>query len=269
MKKDLLNFLIIFITVLPAKAQEDLLINIDNRNSISLNGTWNYIVDPYETGFYNYRYRERNENDPEAYWNRPVVKERTDRVEHGYEAHYTIDVRGAWNSQDDIFKYYEGTVWYQHEFDFNPIKDDQMVYLYFGAVNYEAHVYLNGRKLGSHKGGFTPFNFQIPRDLLKDKNNFLVVKVDNKRHPQEIPTVNTDWWNFGGITRDVELVIVPQTFIRQYAIHLDENQDIARSKRTKRFDVEAKINLNKKATVTRVAIVIPELKVKDKTNGTE
>lgn len=43
-----------------------------------------------------------------------------------------------------------------------------------------------------------------------------MVKVDNKRHAQEIPTLNTDWWNFGGITRDVKLLITPDNFIQQY-----------------------------------------------------
>lgn len=263
MNKAVLSILFCFLAGLPGFSQEDLLVNTDGRKTVSLNGTWNYIIDPYETGFYNYRYRERNEDDPEAYWNRPVVNEKTDRVEHGYEEPYTIEVPGDWNSQDEVFKYYEGTVWYQREFDLVNVEDNENVYLYFGAVNYEAHVYLNGRKLGSHKGGFTPFNFHVPADLLQEEDNFLVVKVDNKRHPQEIPTVNTDWWNFGGITRDVKLVIVPETFVQQYAIHLDQDQDIERAKRRRRFAVEGTVKLNKPADGSTVSLEIPELRVKE------
>ena len=264
MNKIVLNFLLLFVTSLPAVAQEDLLMNVGNRNTISLNGTSNYIVDPYETGFYNYRYRERKENDPEAYWNRPVVEKPTDRVEHGYQEPYTIEVPGDWNSQDDIFKYYEGTVWYQREFDLEQLEDLEKIYLHFGAVNYEAHVYLNGKKLGSHKGGFTPFNFEIPKEILREEDNFLVVKVDNKRQPQEIPTVNTDWWNFGGITRDVQLVLVPETFIQQYALHLDQDQDILKSKDRERFELEGQLKLNQKVANSNITVEIPELRVKEK-----
>lgn len=264
MNKTILSILICFLAGLPGFSQEDLLVNNDGRKTVSLNGTWHYIVDPYETGFYDYRYKERNENDAEAYWRRPVVEKPTDRVEHGYAEPYTIQVPGDWNSQDDIFKYYEGTVWYQRNFDLEEVEANQRVILYFGAVNYEAHVYLNEKKLGSHKGGFTPFNFEIPKELLQEKDNFLVVKVDNKRHPEEIPTVNTDWWNFGGITRDVKLVIVPDNYIQQYALYLDQNQDIDRAKRRKRFNVQGSLKLGREASGAEVTIEIPRLKINEK-----
>ncbi|WP_029038779.1 glycoside hydrolase family 2 protein [Salinimicrobium xinjiangense] len=254
---------------LPALPQEDLLMNIDSRNSVSLNGSWSYIIDPYETGFYDYRYKERRENDPEAYWNRPVTENRWDRVEHDYGENFTLQVPGDWNSQAEVFKYYEGTVWYQREFDFTKPGEKERVFLHFGAVNYDAHVYLNGKKIGSHKGGFTPFNFEIPKSLLKEQGNFLVVKVDNKRHPQEIPTVNTDWWNFGGITRDVNLVKVPETFIQQYALHLDEEQDFNLAKKRKQFNLSGSIKLNSLSPASEVKLEIPELKINQriKTSG--
>jgi len=88
-------------------------------------------------------------------------------------------------------------------------------------VNYNAIVYINGKKLGEHVGGFTPFNFEIT-DKVNDGENFIIVKVDNKRLPEGVPTVNTDWWNYGGITRDVDLIEVPGTFIRDYFIQLSK-----------------------------------------------
>jgi beta-glucuronidase len=98
------------------------------------------------------------------------------------------------------------------------------LFVHFGAINYRADVYLNGKKLGFHKGGFTPFNFEIT-DLVKEKDNFLIVKVDNKRKADEVPTLNTDWWNYGGITRDVQLVESPSTFIRDYFIQLQKQKN--------------------------------------------
>ena len=71
--------------------------------------------------------------------------------------------------QDHKFLYYEGTVWYKRSFDYPTTKKNRKVFLYFGAVNYRADVYLNGKKLGAHKGGFTPFNFEIPDSVLKTK----------------------------------------------------------------------------------------------------
>ena len=260
-KKIIVTFLVL--CAVTAFAQENLIVNTQNRKQVSLNGTWHYIIDPYETGFYDYRYKEKGEKDAEAYWNNPEPNGKTDRKEHGYNNDYSIQVPGDWNSQDDVFKYYEGTVWYQREFDKPKLDENERIFLYFGAVNYEAHVYLNGKKLGMHKGGFTPFNFEISPGMLKDKSNFLVVKVDNKRYADEVPTLNTDWWNYGGITRDVKLIITPQNFIQQYAIHLKQSQDIEKSLKRKRFNISGYFKLNTTAAEEKITIEIPEIGFKE------
>ena len=240
-------------------SQQALIANISSRKTISLNGKWQYIIDPYETGFYDYRYQEKNANDPEAYWNTDVPKNKTDRKEHGYSDKYTLNVPGDWNSQAAKFLYYEGTVWYKKSFDFVQSNSSERIFLYFGAVNYRADVYLNGKKLGMHKGGFTPFNFEIPPDLLKAKANFLVVKVDNKRLKDEIPTLNTDWWNYGGITRDVALVMVPKNFIQSYSIHLTKKS--TESPQSAESAIEGWIKLNGTTLANEeVVLEIPELK---------
>src|SRR5215467_973059 len=117
-------------------SQQALIANISSRKTFSLSGKWQYIIDPYETGFYDYRYHEKNENDPEAYWNTDVPKNKTDRKEHGYSDKYTLNVPGDWNSQAAKFLYYEGTVWYKKSFDFVQSNSTDHVFLYFGAVNY-------------------------------------------------------------------------------------------------------------------------------------
>src|SRR6185312_11166465 len=95
------------------------------------------------------------------------------------------------------------------------------VFVYFGAANYFADVYLNGEKIGQHEGGFTPFNFEITK-LVRDTGNFLVVKVDNKRRRDAVPTLMTDWWNYGGLTREVMLVETPMTFVNDYLVQLKQ-----------------------------------------------
>ena len=239
-----------------ATAQTPLITGITNRTTISLNGRWQYIIDPYETGFLDYRYQEKNAGDPGAYWNTDVPADKTQLIEHGFSDSNSLQVPGDWNWQDPKFLYYEGTVWYKRSFDMPAIAADKKLFLYFGAVNYFSDVYLNGQKLGSHRGGFTPFNFEVPATLLKAKNNFLVVRVDNKRHADEVPTLNTDWWNYGGITRDVELVIVPQNFIRDYSIQVARATVLSKTK-----TIRGWVKFNSPVNET-VVLQIPGLKFK-------
>ena len=253
--------LLVFVCMLlsfASSAQQHLITNVTGRKTASLNGDWQYIVDPYETGFYNYRWQERAENDREAYWNSDLPDNKTDRKEHGYTDEYILTVPQDWNSQDPKFLFYEGTVWYKKTFNAKLPSANERIYIHFGAVNYQAHVYLHGKKLGMHTGGFTPFNFEIPRGLLKEEKNFLVVKVDNKRLKDEIPTLNTDWWNYGGITRDVNLVTVPNTFIIDYAVSLEKGAVNAKQK-----TIAGWVVFNEPASGD-LAIEIPELKIKTK-----
>src|SRR5581483_11000431 len=107
----------------------------------------------------------------------------------------------------DLF-YYEGTIWYRTKFAAPARKGGEHAFVAFGAANYRADVYLNGHKLGTHIGGFTPFSFEVT-SLLQPGGNSLIVRVDNKRSRDAVPTLNTDWWNYGGLTRDVKFLIVP------------------------------------------------------------
>jgi beta-glucuronidase len=219
----LLNFITVF-------SQETLIINSYNRSTINLNGEWNYIVDPYENGYYNYRYEpydQQQEPARGAYFlnSKPVNK--TDLVEYNFDKADKILVPGDWNTQNEKLFYYEGTMWYKKSFDYTKSEISNRVFIYFGAVNYRAEVYLNGNKLGTHIGGFTPFNFEVT-DQIKQKDNFLIVKVDNKRLKEAVPTLNTDWLNYGGITRDVKLIETGINFIEDYIVQLnsEDNEQI-------------------------------------------
>jgi beta-glucuronidase len=255
-----------------AQTQSNLITNVGDRKALSLNGPWQYIVDPYETGFYDYRYKELNEKNPDAYWNTDVQVNKTDKKEHGYIDKYTLQVPGDWNHQKPEFTYYEGTIWYKKSFDFentsqeNTSKENRF-FLYFGAVNYRADVYLNGKKLGMHKGGFTPFNFEVPASLLKPKGNFLVVKVDNKRYADEVPTLNTDWWNYGGITRDVKLLTVPQTFIEDFVLQMKRSPTGKVASNGAELEGWIKLNGTPAAEET-FTVEIPELKFKKEVKST-
>jgi beta-glucuronidase len=198
--------------------------NVSARPGVSLNGKWHVIVDPYENGYYNYR---REPYDAAAvptggYFLDRTPADKSELIEYNFDTSPTLNVPGDWNSQEEKLLYYEGTVWYRRRFDYTPADPARRLFLHFGAANYLAEVYLNGRKLGRHIGGFTPFGFEVT-GLVHPAGNSLVVRVDNQRHADAVPTVNTDWWNYGGLTRDVALVETPATFIADYTVQLKKD----------------------------------------------
>lgn len=200
--------------------QPAMLQNIYGRTHTSLKGRWNYIIDPYEMGYYDYRHEpfDQSASGKGGFYDDRKPANKGEWVEYDFDLSPALKIPGDWNSQAEKLSLYEGTVWLRQKFKADPLADKKY-FLYFGAVNYEAHVYLNGKKLGIHKGGFTPFQFDVSGKLTKGEN-FVVVKADNTRHQDEIPTVNTDWWNYGGITRDVLLAEVPATYIEDYKVQL-------------------------------------------------
>ena len=252
--KHLITISIIFISIFTV-AQEPLLQNSYLRDGTSLNGRWHYIIDVYETGYYNYRMEPHDGSEnpgSSAYFLNKKPKNKTDRVEYDFDAAPTILVPGDWNSQKEKLFYYEGTVWYKKSFNVENFNANKRYFVHFGAVNYRADVYLNGKKLGVHVGGFTPFNFEMSH-LLKEKDNFLIVKVDNKRASDEVPTLSTDWWNYGGITRDVTVFELSNTFIEDYKIQLSKTNN-------KQISGYIQLNGATKA-VKKVTVTIPELKI--------
>jgi len=193
---------------------ENLIPALYSRPKLSLNGNWRIIIDPYENGYYNYRY-EPHEN---GYFKNQKPNDKSDLIEYDFDKSEILRVPGDWNTQMEKLFVYEGTVWYKRSFTYSP-KQNKRTFIYFGAVNYEAKVYLNGKKLGEHTGGFTPFSFEIT-DIIKPGDNFVIVKVSNVRKREGVPTLNTDWWNYGGITRDVYISELPENYISDYYLQL-------------------------------------------------
>ena len=248
-------FLIFSTTLL--SAQEPQITNIGSRTGLNLNGVWKYVVDPYQTGYYDYRRdirdQQPNPNPSESLFLGYKAQDQTERVEYDFDKSDNILVPRDWNSQKEKLFYYEGSVWYYKKFDYPAPAANSRQFIYFGAANYEADVYLNGKKLGKHIGGFTPFNFEITGKL-KPEGNFVIVKVDNTRGLEKVPTINTDWWNYGGLTRDVKIVEVANTFIQDYYIQLAENDP-------KNIEVSVILNGPGKANQP-VTIEIPEANLK-------
>ena len=245
-KKTVLLFLLL-ITVSLSAQQSPQIINVEARQTISLNGHWKTIVDPFENGYYDYR---RMPMKSGGYGDDKEYTDKTKLQEYDFSTDKTLTVPGDWNTQRLELYYYEGTVWYRNRFNYE-MKNDKRVFLHFGAVNYEAIVFLNGKEIGQHIGGFTPFNFEVT-NALKNGENSLVVKVDNKRKLEAVPTINTDWWNYGGITREVTLIETPATFVRDYYVQL---------KKSDKNLIQGWIQLDGKQLAKSLKLEIPELKI--------
>ncbi len=225
-----------------------LVTNIFARPSLNLCGQWNYIVDPLENGYYDYR---RRPWETTGFFENKKPSNPSELVEYDFDTSPQMNIPTDWNTADDKFFFYEGTIWFKKSFNYQH-KAGKRAILYFGAVNYDAKVYVNGKKMGEHQGGFTPFNFDVT-EVLKDGENFVIVKVDNKREQDNVPTVNFDWWNYGGITREVLLVEVPDTYIEDYYIQLAKaNAGL----------IEGWVKLNEDKAGVEVTVDIPELKLK-------
>lgn len=192
--------------------------NIEARNKTSLDGVWQIIIDPLENGYYNH---QRELRDKKAFFKNEKPLLPTDVVEYDFDSDYQLNVPGDWNTQMEKLYYYEGTIWYKRSFNYSK-KFNSTELLYFEAANYHSIVYLNGKKLGEHKGGFTPFQFDVTNSL-QEGENVLIVKVDNQRKKEGIPTLNMDWWNYGGITRSVHLIQLPNSYIADYSIQVNKS----------------------------------------------
>lgn len=207
---------------LPAYTQTQQIINIQGRDVTSLNGEWKMLIDPYENGLLNYRLQpfDEMEHPPKAaYFMDAVQDSPNELLEYNWDTSPTTQVPGDWSHQHEELKWYEGTIWYRKKFEYIKSENGNRVFLHFGAINYYSKIFFNGEKLGEHTGGFTPFQFEIT-DLLQAENS-VVVYVNNNRKPEAVPTVNTDWFNYGGITRDVMVVETPSTFVKDYQIQLN------------------------------------------------
>ncbi|MEO0484079.1 MAG: glycoside hydrolase family 2 TIM barrel-domain containing protein [Planctomycetota bacterium] len=193
----------------------------DARAGRSLDGAWSYIIDPYDHGSIDYWSRPRND----GFWMDTTPASPAERLEYAFTDEHTLDVPGDWNTQKPELLHYEGVMWYRTAFDVQP-NDQERSFIRFGAANKRSAVWLNGERLGSSAVGFTPFAFEAT-DALRPGANSLVVRVDNTRRPDAVPAMQTDWYNYGGITRSVQLITVPETYIADAHIELTPDQQRA------------------------------------------
>lgn len=198
-------------------------ITTGSRTVIDLNGVWKFRID-YGNGFKEHWY-EQNFADVEC-MTMPVP------------ASYN-DLRESAELRDHF-----GWVFYQRKFTVPKLLKTQRIILRFDAVTHSAIVWLNGKEIGTHKGGFLPFEFEIGKYLAEDEN-ILTVAVDNKIDHSTLPVgkensgqtmlvggksvavetgkeqnhPNFDFFNYCGITRPVRLYTTPPAYIRDISLN--------------------------------------------------
>lgn len=246
-KRSLLTLFVCALLVPMMRAQKmTLLVDSDHRDATSLDGNWHYIVDPYRTGW------GTNEETPDL---KGYAADRRftlggPLVEYDFSKSPVLKVPGDWNTQSAQLYYYEGLLWYEREFEYRA-KSGHKTFVHVGAANYRASVFVNDKHICDHEGGFTQFDCDAT-EALKDGANSIVIAVDDTRKAERVPTLKTDWWNYGGLTRDVSLIEVPDAFIDDYGLALQKDSGDT---------IFGYVHVEGASSVQTVAVTIPELKL--------
>jgi hypothetical protein len=225
-----------------------ILTGADRRPATSLNGEWGAIVDPYFSGLFSFHHQEKSDG---WFMNNKYTRGESALHEYDFSRAPKLKVPADWNTQRESLFFYEGPVWYERDFTYQP-KEHTRVFLHIGAANYHSWFWVNGKKVCEHEGGYTSFNCEVTA-VVHAGGNFVVAAVDNTRHEDGVPTLETDWWNYGGLTRSVSLIEVPEAFIDQYDLHLSRAEDSV---------IEGWVHVEGSQPGAKVEVEIPELAAK-------
>lgn len=188
-------------------ATADTMIFDGGRKTELLNGEWQYAVDQYDTCLRQMWFKEKYYDD----------KGYSLPIDYSFDEWPTMQLPACWNTVSKEYLLYDGSMVFTRKFSYQKGAEED-VFLKIGAANYLVRVFLNGEYVGMHRGGSTPAYWNITKEL-KDKNRILIV-VDSTRRPEQVPTENTDWFNYGGVYRDIELIRVPKIYIKDFKIAL-------------------------------------------------
>ena len=177
------------------------------RKTESLNGDWHYCVDQYSSCLRQKWYLEKHFDELGNSF----------PVDYSFDEWPVMQLPCSPNMAAPEYFLYEGTFVYTRRFTFIR-ENEERVLLRIGAANYLTHVFLNGIYLGQHRGGSTPFFFDMTEALRYD--NRIIITVDNTRRPEQVPMDNTDWFNYSGIYRDIEIIRLPKRYIKDFRLSL-------------------------------------------------
>jgi beta-glucuronidase len=205
-----------------------LLVSADMRDGVDLSGSWHYSVDPFRAGLAGFHGETPGESQ-QRYLDLDVAKAMKDDNRAMYEFDLArspiTTLPSSWLTEAPELRYYQGLMWYQRTFP-APAARKGRYFLRFGAANYSTYVYLNGKPVGRHEGGFTPFAFEVTK-LLRAGDNQITVGVDAQATEATVPPPVTDWENYGGITRPIRLISTPDTYVDDAWVRLTRDGQLA------------------------------------------
>jgi beta-glucuronidase len=185
------------------------LISVAGRAVESLCGDWSMTPDLFDEGLRQKWYAL--DDTPPSQWAVPR--------DYEAEAGARVPVPSCWNLLRPEWRYFEGAVWYARDVVFTPGAAGERQFLHFEGVAHAALVFVNGRCVGGHLGASTPFSCEATAALRPGRNHVLVM-AENRRRPDRVPMDHFDWFNYGGIHREVSLVRVPEVFLRRAMVAL-------------------------------------------------
>lgn len=193
------------------KADHSSLIFDGGRQKESLDGDWGYGIDQYDTCL-RAKWYEASYFDEDG---RPFP------MDFSFDEWPKMRIPCCWNTQREDLKLYEGSIVYTRKFFYEAAKKER-VFLKIGAASYVCRVFLNGKYVGMHRGASTPFYLELTDYLQFD--NRIIITCDNTRRSDQVPMENTDWFNYGGIYRSVELLRLPEVFIKGFCVGLAKKE---------------------------------------------
>lgn len=227
------------------QANADTMVFDSGRRKASLNGEWQYAVDQYDTCLRQQWFKEKH-FDENGY---------TLPLDYSFEQWPVIQLPCCWNMADDKFLLYDGSMVFTRTFSCGG-KENETVMLKIGAANYLCRVFINGSYVGMHRGGSTPGYFDIT-DALQAENRIIIV-ADSTRRAEQVPTENTDWFNYGGVYRDIELLYLPKIYIRDFRIALvpdgTYNKIQVKIELSQRLSAEAELSIKELGIQSRISV---------------
>lgn len=184
------------------------------RPVLPLDGIWRFVLDQHDEGLRQRWYADKP--GPMSEWALPL--------DHDDSDWQTALVPSCWNTAKPEWFYFEGSGWYSREIELAAPEPGRRLFLRCGAASYACRVFVNGVFAGEHLGGSTPFFVELT-SLVHEGVNTFRIQVENRRTRDRVPMNHTDWFNYGGLYREVGLVEVPAVFIRDFAAGLVPGSD--------------------------------------------
>ncbi|MDX2104136.1 MAG: glycoside hydrolase family 2 TIM barrel-domain containing protein [Alphaproteobacteria bacterium] len=185
------------------------LVQTGGRLTEPVNGPWRLTLDLFDEGLRQRWYAD--DDTPPSQWALPR--------DYDVEAGEPVPVPSCWNLLKPHWYQFEGAGWYTTMLPWTPGPPGERVVLQFGGAASHALVFLNGQCVGGHAGASTPFSIEITQAVQAGPNR-LQVMVENRRRADRVPMHHIDWFNYGGLYRSVELLRLPQVFLRRVAVGL-------------------------------------------------